>query len=301
MNYTLRQLQVFQEVAKQNSITKAANSLYLTQPAISIQLKKLESQFDKPLTETIGKRIHLTTYGEKVLEVAKQINQLTDDLKNIGNSSSNQLTGKIKVSSVSTGKYVIPYLISDFLGLNTNIDLTLNVTNRNEVIGNLMRNEIDFAIVSIKPERIQVEKLELFKNELALVVPYSIKANHNDINIFRELPLIYREKGSGTRNLLEKFLSKQKIKRIKRLELQSNEAVKQAVIAGLGMSIIPVVSIKNELKLKQLKVIKMDGLPLFSQWQLVWPKGKKHGTAAKKMLEYIDLNKEIIFKKHFAS
>jgi len=188
MNYTLRQLRIFAEVTKQQSVTRAADALYLSQPAVSIQLKKFQDQFDLPLTETVGKKIYITDFGRPA------------------------------------------------------------------------------------------------------------KPTHD---IFESIPLIYREQGSGTRQTMEQFLNKYNIPVKKKLELTSNEAVKQAILAGLGISIMPLIGIKNELTLGQLKIIPVKGLPIETQWMLLWPKGKNHSPAAAALLQYMDVHRADIMSHYF--
>ena len=295
MNYTLHQLKIFNEIAEHQSITKAADALFLTQPAVSIQLKKLQDQFDISLTETVGKTIYLTSFGEEILTAVKELLRLADNIQNLTLEHKDQLIGKIKLSSVSTGKYILPFLVADFYNLHPGLELKIDVTNRERVISNIANNEVDFSLVSIPPDRIQYESFELFSNKLVLVTSQEQETD----NLFRDVPLIYREKGSGTRMVLEKYLLQHKIKNLKKIELRSNEAVNQAVLAGMGMSIMPLVGIKNELLSKQLKIVPLKGLPIETTWSIIWPKGKNHGIAATKLLEYLRANINLILKKHF--
>lgn len=300
MNYTLHQLKIFIQVAKYSSITKAADSLFLTQPAISIQLKNFQEQFDVALTENIGKKIYLTDFGRQIEITAKEILLLSENIQNMNLSLKNELIGKINISSVSTGKYVIPYFLTDFFKKHEGLELNLEVTNKESVIENISKNEVDFALVSIPPERIAYESLTILKNKLYLVCHSNFeipkKINHK---IFEDNPLIYRELGSGTRQIMEIYLNKYDIPIRKKLELTSNEAVKQAILAGLGISIMPLIGIKNELNLGQLKIIPMKGLPIESNWMLIWPKGKKHSPSALAYITYLKNNTERIKSNYF--
>ncbi|MEX1189399.1 MAG: LysR family transcriptional regulator [Bacteroidia bacterium] len=295
MNYTLHQLQVFLKIAETKSITRAAEQLHLTQPAVSIQLKNFQDQFEIPLTEIISRRIHITDFGQeiayaagKILNEVYAINFKTMAFKGL-------LSGKLQISSVSTGKYVIPYLLAPFIKKNEGIELSIDVTNKVSVLHTLEKNAVDFALVSIKPEKLETESIELMENELVLVasMPNNKKVKAKDLSAMQ---LIFREEGSATRRMMEDYLKKHGIKSARRLELGSNEAVKQAVMAGLGVSIMPVIGIRNELFLKQLHIIKAEGLPLKTRWQLVWPKNKKHSPAASAFLQYLRTNKEKIIR-----
>jgi len=300
MNYTLRQLNIFTEVSKQQSITKAADALFLSQPAVSIQLKKFQDQFDLPLIEVIGKKIYVTDFGERIVEAATEILRLAEEVENLNLAHTGQLIGKIYITSVSTGKYVVPFFLTDFFAEHSGVELNLDVTNKEAVVESVVSNEVDFALVSIPPDRVQHESLSLVKNKLYLVAAANLdvpkKPTHS---IFDDHPLIYREEGSGTRQTMEKFLSKYNIPIKKKLELTSNEAVKQAILAGLGMSIMPLIGLKNELNLGQLKIVPIKGLPIETQWMLIWPKGKKHSPAALALLKYVQEHRADIMTNYF--
>jgi DNA-binding transcriptional LysR family regulator len=300
MNYTLNQLLIFTHVARHGSITKAAEELHLTQPAVSIQLKNFQQQFDIPLTELVGRKIFITDFGREIVRAAEVIISEMERIQFRSKLHKGILAGKIKISVVSTGKYIMPYFLSDFLKLHPNIELQMDVTNKSKVLENLEKNEVDFSLVSVIPENIGLEQLPLLKNKLVLVGKRNeMKDQKPSIKIFNTLPLIFREPGSGTRHTVEAFLQKHNIRHIKSMELTSNEAVKQAVIAGLGYSILPLIGIKNELLLNQLEVIDVPKMKLESEWNLVWLKAKNLSPQAKSLLNYIETNKTQISTKHF--
>jgi DNA-binding transcriptional LysR family regulator len=152
MNYTLNQLRIFYKLVQTKNITKAADELHLTQPAVSIQLKNFQKQFEIPLTETVNKRIYITEFGYEIAEVAKNILEEASTMNDKLMSFKGQLTGKLKISTVSTGKYVIPYFLGPFLKQNPGVNLILDVTNKSKVAENIALNEVDFALVSILPD-----------------------------------------------------------------------------------------------------------------------------------------------------
>lgn len=302
MNYTLHQLKVFLKVAKTKSITKAANELHLTQPAVSIQLKNFQDQFEIPLTEVIGRQLYVTDFGKEIAHIAEQIinesNKLifkTLDYRGI-------LSGVLKLSVVSTGKYVMPYFLSDFLNMNNGIELDMDVTNKSKVIKALKNNEIDFALVSSLPNDINIESETLLQNKLFLVsnkelfIDEKLTIEESLINI----PHIYREEGSATRMYMENYFSQKGYLIKSKLQLTSNEAVKQAVIAGIGISIMPLIGLKNELEKGDIKIIQANGLPLVTNWKLVWLKGKKMSPVAAAYLEFIRQQKVVINENHFS-
>ncbi|MER3328433.1 MAG: LysR substrate-binding domain-containing protein, partial [Candidatus Kapaibacterium sp.] len=212
-----------------------------------------------------------------------------------------QLTGKLKLSVVSTGKYVMPYFISDFINQNGGIQLQMDVTNKASVLKSLEKNEVDFSLVSILPSTINYEKIDLIQNKLYLVgkEKVSIKSKKSLAKFFEEKPLIYREKGSGTRQTMESFIKKNNISITKKMQLTSNEAVKQALLAGMGYSFMPLIGIKNEIMNESLNIVELKGTPMKTMWSLIWLKGKKHSPAASAFLESLEQEKEKIKKSKF--
>lgn len=301
MKYTLHQLQVFYQVAQHQSITKASEELHLTQPAVSIQLKNFQDQFSIPLTEVVGRKLFITEFGQEVAAAAERILQEVQAIDHKTTAYHGKLSGRLKVSVVSTGKYVIPYILSGFLQKNPDIEIVLDVTNKARVIESLEKNEVDFSLVSILPDTIQVKKIELMPNQLYLVggkqTPF--KKTITDKKIFEQLPLIFREQGSGTRQTMERFFNKHNIRVRKTMELTSNEAVKQAVLAGLGYSIMPLIGIRSEVIHGELQLISVKGLPIQSTWQLIWVKGKKFSPVANAFAEYVVSQKKQLLANHF--
>lgn len=302
MNYTINQLRIFLKITQTQSVTKASEELHLTQPAVSIQLKNFQAQFDIPLTEIIGRKIFITDFGkeiaisaERILDETQAINFRTQEFKG-------KLAGRLKISVVSTGKYVIPYFLSGFLKQHEGVELLLDVTNKSQVIESLENNEVDFSLVSVMPENMKLNKLELMQNQLYLIgnSDQLFKENIYDKKIFESIPLIYREAGSGTRHVMEKFILKNKLPVKKKMELTSNEAVKQAVIAGMGYSIMPLIGIKNELNTGELQIIPVKGFPIKSVWNLIWLKDKGFSMVASSFLAYLNAEKQNIIKDKFS-
>ncbi|WP_159466767.1 LysR family transcriptional regulator [Dyadobacter sp. 3J3] len=301
MHYTLNQLRIFLAVVKAQSVTKASEELHLTQPAVSIQLKNFENQFDIPLTEVIGRKIYITDFGHEIAEAAESIIEQVHAINYKTLAYKGKLTGKLKISVVSTGKYVMPFFLTDFLTKNAGIELLMDVTNKNRVLESLENNEVDFALVSILPTTINIEWLDLLPNRLYLVGKPGLKLKKNKevSEIFKDLPLIFREKGSGTRQVMEGFIAEHNISVLKKMELTSNEAVKQAILAGLGYSIMPVIGIKNELNSNELEIINVPGLPIKTTWSLIWLKEKKHSKASLSFLESVGKQKSGIIEHNF--
>lgn len=289
MNYTLHQLKIFIKVADCQSITKTAEEMHLTQPAVSIQLKKFQEQFAIPLTEVVGKRLYVTDFGreiaasaQKILDEIEAINYRTKSFKGL-------LAGRLKISTASTGKYVMPYFLSGFLRQNPAVDLVMDVTNKTQVVKNLEQNEVDFSLVSVVPEHLKLNSIRLLQNKLYLVGGSCIKRNPDTPipELLEQYPLLYRERGSATRNSMEQFVEQEKWPVHKTIELTSNEALKQALIAGLGYSIMPLIGLKNELKNTDLEIIPYKGLPIITYWNLVWLADKRLSPVAEAYLDFI--------------
>lgn len=301
MNYTLNQLQVFQKIAQTQSVTKAAEELHLTQPAVSIQLRNFQTQFKIPLTEVIGRKIYITDFGREIAKAAEQILEQVAAIQHKTLAYQGQLFGKLKVSVVSTGKYVMPYFLTAFMQANPGVELEMDVTNKTKVIKSLEANEVDFSLVSILPEHLALNHIDLLDNKLYLVGNRETTPSEQvDLKVlFEQSPLIFREKGSGTRQSMEKFIATQQLNVPKKMELTSNEAVKQAVLAGLGYSIMPLIGIRNELQSGAMKIIPIEGLPIHTVWQLIWLKGKNLSPVANAYLQHVEMEKERIADLYF--
>lgn len=301
MQYTLHQLEIYQKVAELQSVTKASQEMYLSQPAISIQLKKLQEQFPQPLFEVIGRQLYITDFGKQVaLSVDKVLNEVESlNMKTL--SFNGELAGKLKIAIVSTAKYVMPFFLTDFMQSNKEVTLTMDVTNKASVIESLEKNLVDFALVSVLPENVKVNSIQLMQNKLFLVGgrQHNQAGKHITKKAISKLPLIYREFGSATRQAMESFITAQGIPNDKRLKLTSNEALKQAIIAGLGYSIMPLIGVKNELETGDIQIIPTKGLPIATHWNLIWLKSKKLSLIAEAYTNYLRENNEAIIKNSF--
>lgn len=289
MNYTIRQLQVYQAVGTHLSFTKAAEHLHLSQPGVSIQFKAFSEQFDFPLIEYRGKKMIMTELGREVYQRVQQILDQTAALNAMNKSVKGKLYGTLNISIVSTAKYIMPYLLNDFLAEHPEVDLIMDVTNKSRVIESLEENRVDFSLVSTLPDKLKVKNLELIPNELHLVgSPKLAEAIEMDK---KEVTYLFREPGSATRLAMEHFLRTIEVVPYKKVELTSNEAVKQSVMAGLGVSVMPLIGMNNELSEGRLKIIPHNNLPIVTQWNLIWREQKNLSPVAAAYLEFLDRNK----------
>ena len=227
--------------------------------------------------------------GEEISETAFKILEQVDNIKFKSAIFEGKIAGKLNISLVSTAKYTMPYFLSDFIKKNEMVSLTMDVTNKMAVLRSLENNECDFAMVSTIPKKLNIERIELMKNKLYFVAnrnfnPSKKKVLLKDLN---KSLFIFREPGSATRLAMEQYLVKHKIAIEKEMELTSNEAVKQAIIAGLGISIMPIIGIKNELQNGDLQIIEMIGFPLETNWNLIWLKSKNLSLVAKSFKKHL--------------
>ncbi|AVR45121.1 LysR family transcriptional regulator [Christiangramia fulva] len=291
MHYTINQLKIFLKVVQYRSITRASEELFMTQPAVSIQLKNFQNQFNIPLTEVIGKQLYITDFGKEIAIIAERVIGEMENITYKTQAFQGLLTGKLSITSASTGKYVIPFFLNGFLEKYTSVDLVLDVTNKSRVVQSLKNNEIDFALVSVLPDKLEIEEELLLENNLYLM--------GNSLERNETKPLIYREEGSATRMAMENYFETHEGKKRKGFELTSNEAVKQAVLAGMGLSIMPLIGMKNELINKEIHILPADELPIKTDWRLIWLKDKKLSPVSQAFLEYIRAEKQNIIQDSF--
>lgn len=302
MNISLQQLRGLQLIASHKSITKAAKSMGMTQPAVSSQLKNLQEQFEVPLTEVIGKKIYITEFGKELVQTADRIFAEVDQIEQKMLEIKGLLAGKIKISAVSTGKYIMPYLMADFMKIHPHVDISLEVSNRHTVLAHLKENETDLALISVLPDDLDFEKVKLSDHKWQLACsPENVDHYKKEIEAGRweNIPFVLREKGSGTRVMMEKFFQDRNINIKSRLDLATNEAVKQAVMAGLGASVLSNFSMYQEIIDERICIIDFEGLPLKGDWNLIWLKQKNHSPAVLAFIRWISENKEKVFRDHF--
>lgn len=301
MNYTLHQLEIFKKIAELKSVTKASEQLFLSQPAVSIQLKNFQEQFGIPLFEIVGRRLYITEFGEEIAAAAAKILNEVEAINYKSALFEGQLAGKLKIAIVSTAKYVMPHFLSDFVKQNEMVDITMAVTNKMSVIRSLEDNDCDFALVSTIPKKLNIERIELMRNRLYFVAGKNFKFNENNsiTEEFKNALFIFRENGSATRLAMERFLVKNKIEVSRKMELSSNEAVKQAIIADLGISIMPIIGIRSELEKGELQILKVQGLPLETNWNIIWLKTKNQSLVAKAFKNHLEKNKNQIIDSKF--
>jgi len=300
MNYTFHQLKIFVKVAELQSITRAAEELHLTQPAVSIQLKKLQDQFELPLTEVIGRQLFITDFGEEIAKRGRKILNEADDIKYTLDRYKGLLTGKIKISIVSTAKYAIPYFLKPFMDLHSGIDISIDVSNKEKVVESLVKNDTDFAMISVLPENMKLNSIELMENRLYLAGNEDLNVDISKPKDLEKVTLLFREEGSATRRAMEHFLTANNVSVGKSIQLVSNEAIKQSIIAGIGVSVVPLIGLRTALKSEKIKIYPLEGLPIVTNWYLVSLQGKKLTPAQIALTQYFEANKAKTVNEHFS-
>ncbi len=287
---TLHQLRVFEAVARHNSFTRAAEELFLTQPTVSMQVKQLTKIVGMPLFDQVGKRIYLTQAGEELVKTCREVFDKLDKFEMILSDLKGLKQGRLRLAVITTAKYFVPRLLGPFCQQYPGIDISLQVTNHEYILGRLSENLDDLYVMSQLPENLDVTYQAVLENPLIILAP----ANHplaNEKNIPLERiaaePFIMREPGSGTRKAVQDLFDEHKISLKVRLDLGSNEAIKQAIAGGLGISALSRHTLALEGTNGQLTILDVEKFPIERHWYAVYPNGKQLSVVAQTFLEYM--------------
>jgi LysR family transcriptional regulator, low CO2-responsive transcriptional regulator len=290
MHLTFQQLKLFEAVSRLGSYTRAAEELFLTQPAVSIQIKRLEAQAGLALFEQIGKKTFPTAAGKIMYGASTDILNRVGDLKNSLEELKGTVKGSLQISVVSTSKYFLPKLLGSFLQQYPEVDPKLKFTNRARVIERLMNNDDDFVIMGQVPKDENLEAYPFLNNIIGIVAPANHPwANRKNIPI-EELAnqrFLNREIGSGTRYVFDQLLKEHEVQIEPYMELGSSEALKQAVMADLGITVLSLHSVQLERKMNKLTVLDVANFPLKRRWYAVHLKGRKLSLVARTFLDFI--------------
>ncbi len=290
MHLTLQQLKLFESVSRLGSYTRAAEELFLTQPAVSIQVKRLEEQAGIPLFEQIGKKTFPTAAGKIMYTASTDILTRVDELKSAFEELKGEVKGPLQLSVVTTSKYFLPKLLGAFLQEYPEVEPKLKFTNRARVIERLMNNDDDFVIMGQIPEDDNLEAYPFLNNILGIIAHADHPlANKKNITIqdLADQRFLIRESGSGTRFVFDKLLEQHGVKIEPYMELGSSEALKQAVMAGLGIAVLSLHSVQLERDVNKLTVLDVEGFPLKRRWYAVHLKGRKLSLVARTFLDFI--------------
>jgi len=290
MNVSLRQLRVFEAVARLSSYTRAAEELHLTQPAVSMQVRQLEDEVGLPLFERLGKQIRLTEAGREVFDYSRSINLSLQEMEEVVESLKGVSRGRLSVAVASTVNYFAPRLLAVFHQRYPGIGLRLDVTNRERLVQQLQANTVDMVLMGQPPEDIDVESEAFMDNPLVVVAPPEhplAGKEHIGLRRVANEVFVMRESGSGTRQAMERFFSERGIAVHYGMQMTRNEAIKQAVRAGLGLSVVSLHTVELELETGRLVILDVEGFPLERQWHLVFRRGRRLSPAARAFRQFV--------------
>lgn len=290
---TFRQLQVFLAVYQLQSYSKAGQSLGLTQPAVSSQIRQLEDAISQPLFEYVGRKLYHTAAAKllatSVENIFNELSALQGDLM----TQAGQVAGNLNLAAVNTAQYVVPYMVKGFIEKYPQVKISVRVGNRANAIQRLQDNSDDLIIMGMVPDDKPFESLPFLDNELVAVAPAGHPLTEQksvSAQKFLDSDLLMREQGSGSRLALEVFCQEQRLSLNPRMLFGSNDALKHAILAGVGVGVVPKLSILPELQLGTLKVVNIKGFPLRRSWCVVYPKAKHPTPAMKAFINYTQEN-----------
>ena len=281
--YTLKQIQTFIEVARQRSVSKAAERLFVTQPAVSMQIRQLEDAFGLPLIEPIGRNIQLTHAGETFLTHAIAAMGQLKDLESQMAEHVGLKRGRIDLAVVSTAKYFIPMLLVRFGRQFPGIDIQLKIDNRENILSLLARNEIDLVVMGRAPANLDCEATPFATNPQAFVAEPGhalVRRKHLPFSALADYGFVVREEGSGTRAAMERLFSEHQTLMNVVMVMPSNESIKQAVMAGMGLSFLSMRTVRHELASGHIALLDIEGMPLMGNWYITHLRQKKLSPAA---------------------
>ena len=287
---TLHQLKVFEAVARHNSFTRAAEELFLTQPTVSMQVKQLTKAVGMPLFDQVGKRLSLTQAGEELLKTCREVFENLDQFEMTVANLKGLKQGRLRLGVITTAKYFVPRLLGPFCKRYPGIDISLQVTNHEHILNRLSENLDDLYVMSQLPESVEITCQPILENPLVVLAPADHPLVHEkNISLERLAaePFIMREPGSGTRKSVQNLFDEHKILLKVRLDLGSNEAIKQAIAGGLGISILSAHTLALEGPDSQLAVLDVEKFPIERYWYAVYPSGKQLSIVARTFLEYL--------------
>ncbi|NQY25899.1 MAG: LysR family transcriptional regulator [Piscirickettsiaceae bacterium] len=278
MNITIRQFKIFEAVALHLSYTRAAKLLYLSQPAVSMQIKQLESEVGLSLFERLGKKLFLTEAGEELLVYARHISHQLLELDDVMDELRGSDRGRLTIAVATTANYFALKLLGEFYKQFSGTNISLDVTNRESLLNHLNNNTVDMVIMGQPPENMDVEATSFLDNPLVVIAPKShelVGQKSIPLSVLQQETFIMREHGSGTRIAMERFFEQSGYSISSVMEMSSNEAINQAVEAGLGLGIVSRHTLELELALGRLIILNVESFPIMRHWYLVHRRGKR--------------------------
>jgi DNA-binding transcriptional LysR family regulator len=289
-NATLHQLKVFEAVARNSSFTRAAEELFLTQPTVSMQVKQLSKTVGMPLFEQVGKKLYLTESGKELFATCQDMFERMERFEMAIANIKGLKQGALRISAVTTAKYVIPRILGPFCNRYPGIDVSLTVMNHQHVLEGLSSNRNDLYIVSHVPEDLDVQSKLFIENPLVVLAPKThplVGEKNISLERLAQEPFIMREPGSETRRATQGLFDSHGIKLKVRLDLGSNEAIKQAIAGGMGLSVLSKHTMALEGLTNQLAILDVVEFPIARNWYVIYPSGKQLSTIAQEFLDYL--------------
>jgi len=287
---TLRQLELFEAIARLGSFTRASEELFLTQPTVSMQIKKLTDTVGMPLFEQVGKKIYLTEVGQELLQASKGISEHLANFEMIAANMKGLKKGKLRLAVVTTAKYFAPRLLGSFCQIYPGVEVSLIVTNRERLLERVANNLDDLYILGQPPDDANVVAEAFLENLLVVIAPADhplAKVKNIPPAKLANEPFLLREVGSGTRMAVERLFEDLGIKINMRMELGSNEAIKQSVIGGLGISVLSRHTLELDLPSKQFVMLDVQGFPIKRHWYFAYPAGKQLSLIAGTFVDHL--------------
>jgi DNA-binding transcriptional LysR family regulator len=287
---TLRQLQVFEAIVRHGNFTRASEELFLTQPTVSMQVKKLADAMGLPLFEHVGRSVKPTQAALELYEACRDIFETLANLEMKIADIKGIKRGRLRLCVVTTAKYIAPELLGEFSQMHQGIEVSLKVTNRDRIIDRMQANEDDLYIMGQAPaDEMEVASYAFAPNPLVVMAPRNhplVGKKRIPLSAIADEPLILREPGSGIRDATLRLFSEAKLRPKIRMELGSNEAIKHAIVGGLGLSILSLHTLTLEGSDGPVAVLDVEGFPIQRQWYMVHPKGKDLSLVARAFLDY---------------
>lgn len=287
---SLRQLQVFESVARHLNHSRAAAELYLSQPAVSMQIKQAEAAVGLPLFEQAGKKLYLTEAGREMLHYSRSILQLVNEMESVFGEMKGLERGRLNISVVSTANYFMPQLLAKFIQAHPKIQVSLSVANRDAVIKHLTDNIADLAIMGQPPEGADMLAEAFMENPLVVIAAPTHPLVHSKKIQPEQLAsetFLLRERGSGTRGVVERFFASHQLPLPTHMEMDTNESIKQSVQAGMGVGIISRHGIELELETRRLVMLDVEHFPIVRHWYIVHRKDKRPSMAAQEFERFL--------------
>jgi DNA-binding transcriptional LysR family regulator len=286
---TFRQLEIFEAIARLGNFTKASEELHLTQPTVSMQIKKLTDTVGAPLLEQVGKKVHLTDTGRDLVKATREIFSILDGFAMSVAERQGMKKGRLKLMAITTASYFAPRLLGEFSKLYPGIEVTLRVTNREKLLTSMADNPDDLYILGQPPVDIDVVATPFMENPLVVLAPpgHPLAGKKNiPLERLAEEPWLMREAGSGTRIAIEKLFASKGLELRPRLELGSNEAIKQAILSGLGISAMSIHALAFD-QAGQFAVLDAEGFPIRRHWYVVYPSSRPPSLVARAFLDFL--------------